>query len=615
MAAQEAAARNSDASGGSGATSDGQQGQQSHQQGHQQGQRRRRRLWPYFVGIPLGLVSAKITWALLPLYLQEPVVDSDKVRMMMLKSRSEKTVAGWAWLISEASDRLIRDVATAVSVVWDYYRNGPKTEDWTDIHARSAKKVLKLCETNKAVYIKLGQTAAQLSYLLPAPYVETLAVLTHAAPQDSFEQVKRVFHEEFGKEIEDCFESIDPKPIASASLAQVHIGTLKGTGERVAVKVQHSGLRETSDADILLISALMHIVKALFPRFDYVWLAEETEANLPKELNFLLEIQNMERTAAAFKREGRKDIVCPRAHHELSSERVLVMSFEPGAYVNDKRKIKELGLDPADVARLVSEAFAQMVFVEGFVHADTHQSNVAVRCMPGTGPGTGKQAKPQLVLYDHGLYRDISSIRLHWAKLWKSIVTADQEGMKDAAQRMNAGELWQLLACMITTKSWDKIIGVEGEDEATAPSVDDATRVEGLRVTGKAEDKNETSKYAKEYADEVGVILRRLPRETLLLLKAQDCTRNLDIALGAPVNTLVVTARYAQRAINAERLAMSGGGVLVRLHNFYETALLEAGMSTLSAVSTLYRWLLPKKKAVIKEEERLRPPTGLETAK
>lgn len=69
--------------------------------------------------------------------------------------------------------------------------------------------------------MKLGQHVGQLAYLLPPEYVNTLAVLTHAAPMDTWEQVQAVFAEETGRAITDVFEDVDPVPIASASLAQV----------------------------------------------------------------------------------------------------------------------------------------------------------------------------------------------------------------------------------------------------------------------------------------------------------------------------------------------------------------------------------------------------------
>lgn len=93
-----------------------------------------------------------------------------------------------------------------------------------------------------------------------------------------------------GRSIEDLFSSFEHTPLASASLAQVHRATLRSTGQRVAVKVQHAGLRETCAADIATVSFLVHAVKAFFPRFDYTWLADEVRANLPKELDFANEV-------------------------------------------------------------------------------------------------------------------------------------------------------------------------------------------------------------------------------------------------------------------------------------------------------------------------------------
>jgi len=144
---------------------------------------------------------------------------------------------------------------------------------------------------------------AQLDYLLPREYVETMRVMTHAAPVDSWEdvsagveeggggghgklmgvplrlhpttttphvQVETVFREEFGgRSPDDVFDDFQRAPLASASLAQVHVARLKGTGQKVAVKVQHRGLRETCNVDVTTISLLVRAVKAFFPKFDY----------------------------------------------------------------------------------------------------------------------------------------------------------------------------------------------------------------------------------------------------------------------------------------------------------------------------------------------------------
>jgi aarF domain-containing kinase len=521
------------------------------------------------LGVPAVLLTSKVLWALAPLLGAKPLTDAELVAKLLERSRSERSVVGWAWLISEASDRLIRDVYTAATIVSDYWRNGKGLDDWSPLHQRAADRLLKLCETNKGIYIKLGQHVAQLAYLLPKEYVSTMSVLTHAAPRDSWQQASAVFREEFGREITDVFASVDPEPIASASLAQVHVGTLK-TGERVAIKIQHAGLRETSDADIKTLSALLHLVKALFPKFDYLWLAEETEENLPKELDFRVEARNAQLTSTAF--AHRPDVVCPTVYPALSSQRVLVMSFEEGVYVNNRPALERMGLAPADVARLVSEAFAEQIFLMGRVHSDPHAANLLIRPMPGR-PG-----KPQLVLLDHGLYRDISRIRMSYAHMWRALVFGDERGIKRYSAEMGAGDMYQLFASMLTTRSWDKILGA-----------DDETRLEDLRVTPDADIKAETAAYAKQYSNEINVILARIPRELLLVLKTNDCLRNVDLALGCPVNNLVITARYTQRAINRDRRE-TRGGLLTALENAYDTLALEARVSTLSWVSHLYMW-------------------------
>lgn len=114
-------------------------------------------------------------------------------------------------------------------------------------------------------------------------------------PLSDLDHVRTVIQEDLGADPEEIFADFSPQPIASASLAQVHTATLRSTGERVAVKVQHAGLREGAAADIATIDFLVRTLHSLFPDFDYGWLVEEIKDNLPNELDFRLEVQNAER--------------------------------------------------------------------------------------------------------------------------------------------------------------------------------------------------------------------------------------------------------------------------------------------------------------------------------
>ena len=91
---------------------------------------------------------------------------------------------------------------------------------------------------------------------------------------------------------------------------------------------------------------------------------------------------------------------------------MLTMDYEPGCQIADRAAIEAQGLSARGVARLLSEVFCEMVFLHGFVHCDPHPGNVLVRTRP--------DGSPQLVLLDHGLYRDVEdATRLHYCALWK----------------------------------------------------------------------------------------------------------------------------------------------------------------------------------------------------
>lgn len=534
------------------------------------------RWWRWVVGALLALPAAKVAWALAPLLAREaaPAKEEHAVARLLAVAAPDATAAPAVtrcWLLSEATDRLIRDVYVALAIILDYLRAGSAAADddaaWAALHQRGADRLLALCEVNRGVYIKLGQHVGQLDYLLPQPYVATLRVLTHAAPRDPPHAVRAVVRAELGASVDDLFDDWDDTPIASASLAQVHAARLKGTPTRVAVKVQHAGLRDTSAADLVTVRALVTAARALFPRADYVWLADEIDANLPRELNFALEAANCTATAAAF--AHRSDIVAPTVVPALTTPRVLTMSFEDGVYVNDVAAIRRMGLHPAAVATLVAEAFADQIFVQGRVHADPHAANLLVRRHPTT-PGA-----PQLVLLDHGLYRVLPpDLRLNYARLWRAILWGDEAGIARYSERMGAGGMHRLWASMLTTKSWDAVAAAGADPTA-------------LRVLDTPAHRREARGYARQYADDIGVVLRTVPRELLLILKTNDCLRCVDAALGHPVNNLAITARAIERALAAEATA-AHPGALTTLLNALAWAATEVRMA---AITTYLSWL------------------------
>ena len=132
-------------------------------------------------------------------------------------------------------------------------------------------------------------------------------------------------------------------PTASASLAQVHTATCKETGKKLAIKVQHRGLRETSKGDLLAMGTVVMLADAIFEEFKFGWICEELTPQLPKELDFVNEGRNAEEAAANLERTG-LDCVVPRVLWDFTSSRVLTMEFEEGFKATDVESIERAGI-------------------------------------------------------------------------------------------------------------------------------------------------------------------------------------------------------------------------------------------------------------------------------
>jgi predicted unusual protein kinase regulating ubiquinone biosynthesis (AarF/ABC1/UbiB family) len=228
------------------------------------------------------------------------------------------------------------------------------------IHLKSAKKLTKMCSQNKGLYIKIGQHLSMLDHIIPEEYQSQLSVLLSNNPHSSIESVRRIIQEDLGKYPEEIFDSFEAVPIASASLAQVHVAYKNKV--KYAVKIQHEGLLEGSTADRYAITVIVDVLSKLFIDFDYNWLTREMNANLPMELDFNNERRNIAKCKQCLKKlVDRGDVAIPSVLDEASSHRVLTMKFEEGCYISDKASIKKMGLQPADIARLTSTTFYEQM--------------------------------------------------------------------------------------------------------------------------------------------------------------------------------------------------------------------------------------------------------------
>jgi predicted unusual protein kinase regulating ubiquinone biosynthesis (AarF/ABC1/UbiB family) len=292
---------------------------------------------------------------------------------------------------------------------------------WRRFHRDSAEAVYDAAVELRGLILKGCQYLGARADVMPKEWVEVLARLQDRVPARDLPTVRRVVESELGRPLEALFRSFAPRPIASASLAQVHEAVLKD-GRRVAVKVQYPEVAELVRTDLANLRALFRAIDWLEGDFDLSALVDELGRHVPRELDFLAEARNAERIAAFF--HDRADVRVPAIHRELSTRRVLVMEFVDGIKISDRAALVAAGVDPARVLRTLVEAWSEQVLVRGFFQADPHPGNLLV-----------EPDGPRLVLLDFGLAKDLpAAFRGQLLAFVMALLRRDADAMADALQ-------------------------------------------------------------------------------------------------------------------------------------------------------------------------------------
>lgn len=431
----------------------------------------------------------------------------------------------------------------------------------SEVHQRSAERLLRLCCVNGGAFIKVGQHVGALDYLLPDEYVRTLRVLHSKAPASPLHSVLQVLREDLGTDPEELFSGFSEHPIGAASLAQVHRATLRSSGETVAVKVQHPSVLGNSLVDMATMELLVNIVARLFPEFSLMWLAEETKRNLPLELDFVNEAHNTDRVRRMFAHFPWLEV--PEIHWKLTTRRVMTMQFCEGGQVNDRHYLQENGISPVEVSERLGRLYSEMIFVQGYVHCDPHPGNLLVR--RGSHGAT-------LVLLDHGLYTELTDqFRLQYANLWLSLIRKDLAGLEHWGGQLGVtGELHKILSCIVSGRSWRSVTqGISSQKQ---------TQQEGAEIKA----------FATQNFSIITRILSMVPRQMLLIFKTNDLLRGIETSLGTRgmARSFITMSRCCVRAVYEEQLKRCGGW-WCRLVVSVRACLAQSAITTYEA----YLWL------------------------
>jgi ubiquinone biosynthesis protein len=295
------------------------------------------------------------------------------------------------------------------------------------VNLRNARRIERTIIELQGLFIKVGQLISIMTNFLPEEFRKELEGLQDAVPPRPYADIEARLREELGRPPCEVFAQFEERPIASASIGQVHIARLE-SGQKVAVKVQYPHIEEIVRRDLLTLRRIFRIIGWFVPYQGLEELYREVRAIVLEELDYRAEAENTRRIAANF--EGRTDVAFPHVVDELSTARVLVTHFEAGCKITDKKATKQLGLDRGQLARQVVEIYCQQIFTDGIYHADPHPGNLLVR-------PTEEGKPPQIVFLDFGAVAEIpSNVRAGMVELLQGALTRDTRRIVTAMKTM-----------------------------------------------------------------------------------------------------------------------------------------------------------------------------------
>lgn len=243
----------------------------------------------------------------------------------------------------------------------------------------NAKLMRETFESLGSTYIKLGQFIASTPSLFPREYVQEFQGCLDQTPTLPFSYIQKVLAEEFeGRNLNEIFSFIDEKPLASASIAQVHPARLV-TGEDVVLKVQKPGVETILYTDLNVVHWATKLLEKAIPKIKFASLSEivdEIKTRMVREVDFIEEAQNLDDFIQYLNISGNQAATAPKVYHQFSTRRVLTMQRLYGVPLTDFDVVKQYAKDPTQVLiTAMNTWFGSLMLCKSF-HADLHAGNL-----------------------------------------------------------------------------------------------------------------------------------------------------------------------------------------------------------------------------------------------
>ena len=302
-------------------------------------------------------------------------------------------------------------------------------------------------ESMGPTFIKLGQLLSTRADLLPDAYLVALARLQDKVEPIPYDDVRRIVEDELGVRVSTAFDSFDEKPLAAASLGQVHRAVLR-SGREVAVKVQRPNIRRQIIDDLDSLVELASVVDKrtdVGRRYGFEAMVDEFRRTMLAELDYRREAQNLSTLGAALSEFDR--IVVPQPVDDYTTDRVLTMDYISGRNLTAVGPLGRMELDGRPLGEELFRAYVKQILVDGFFHADPHPGNVLVT----------DDDPPRLALIDLGMVARLpADLRGQLVKLLLAVsegrgedAASYAEGMSDRLDDYDRSEFTRCVARMV----------------------------------------------------------------------------------------------------------------------------------------------------------------------
>jgi len=408
---------------------------------------------------------------------------------------------------------------------------------------RAARKFHNLAADLGGLMVKVGQFLSSRLDVLPVEITRELSGLQDEVPPQPFEIISQTIAAQLGMPTETAFASINPDPIAAASLGQAYRAKLSPSLaadlglEDVVVKVLRPGIEEIVEADLKALRRIglwLSRVRLVSRRTDAPALVEEFAKTTLDEINYFTEAGNLERFARDFANDPH--VSTPSVVWERSARKVLTLTDVSAIKIGDTDALEAAGISPSKVAAELARVTFEQFFVTGFFHADPHPGNIFVR---KNAEDFG--AEFTLVFIDFGMMGQINeAMRLDLQLLLFAVAARDARGWVAACESL--GLLLPTADAVVLEDAVAKLF----------------KRFGGMRVGEVVQlDPKEIRAFAVEFSDIIRTLPFQLPNDFLFLIRALSLISGVASTLNLEFNIWEAVDPFARTLLNG-----SGRGLL-----------------------------------------------------